>query len=321
MGGKNFRGYAPTLAEDVWTIGGLQRILLDTGRVQNQNQAVYEIVVAKWGSDTLGDGTWLAPFLTVTKAMTMVDATRKTIILGPGGYPESGLAWSPTITGVHIMGMGGDPEATYIYATDGDEVLLVKPALSVAGSNFQITMSNMSIYSAASGVDGIKIEDSLWVAGEKKILIVLRNVSIGMDDEDDLCINESHTIATTKIKLYVSGIMGMNYLEGVVYLDPQNGDDRVKISGMTIEWHIQTTDDGAVGCQHEYFNCILIRNYADGDDFDAKAVGGNAAHEVRAIGCVYRAAPGDEPTYGAATKADFAPTCDYAGVVLVAETD
>jgi hypothetical protein len=65
-----------------------------------------EIHVSKDGNDTTGDGTLLNPVLTITKALTLVGASRNTVVVHPGGYTENVTVSSTntTITTLELTG-------------------------------------------------------------------------------------------------------------------------------------------------------------------------------------------------------------------------
>jgi len=58
------------------------------------------------GNDTTGNGDLLTPVATITKALTLVNSQRKTIIVHPGGYSESPSITTQytTITGPGLIG-------------------------------------------------------------------------------------------------------------------------------------------------------------------------------------------------------------------------
>jgi hypothetical protein len=67
----------------------------------------YEIHVSQVdGNDTTGNGDLLAPVASITKALTLVDSQRKTIIVHPGTYTESPSITTQytTITGPGLIG-------------------------------------------------------------------------------------------------------------------------------------------------------------------------------------------------------------------------
>jgi len=67
----------------------------------------YEIHVSQTdGNDTTGNGDILNPVASITKALTLVTSSRKTIIVHPGGYTENPSITTPytTITGPGLIG-------------------------------------------------------------------------------------------------------------------------------------------------------------------------------------------------------------------------
>jgi len=78
-----------------------------SGKQDTFNGYDYEIHVSQIdGNDTTGNGDILKPVATITKALTLVNSQRKTIIVHPGGYSESPSITTQytTITGPGLIG-------------------------------------------------------------------------------------------------------------------------------------------------------------------------------------------------------------------------
>ena len=101
----------------------------------------YEIHVSQVdGNDTTGDGGLLNPVATITKALTLVTANRRIIILHPGGYTES-----PTIS-------NGNVTISTTELTGGGTVLYGTLTIGTAGSGARISgfsMNNLAITGTA----------------------------------------------------------------------------------------------------------------------------------------------------------------------------
>ena len=101
----------------------------------------YEIHVSQVdGNDTTGDGGLLNPVATITKALTLVTANRRIIILHPGGYTES-----PTIS-------NGNVTIATTELTGGGTVLYGTLTIGTAGSGARISgfsMNNLAITGTA----------------------------------------------------------------------------------------------------------------------------------------------------------------------------
>ena len=101
----------------------------------------YEIHVSQVdGNDTTGDGGLLNPVATITKALTLVTANRRIIIVHPGGYTES-----PTIS-------NGNVTISTTELTGGGTVLYGTLTIGTAGSGARISgfsMNNLAITGTA----------------------------------------------------------------------------------------------------------------------------------------------------------------------------
>jgi len=98
----------PTIGQTSW--GTTLNTALDYLDTKNQSGFYgfdYEIHVSQVdGNDTTGNGDILNPVATITKALTLVTSSRKTIIVHPGGYTEnpSITVQYTTITGPGLIG-------------------------------------------------------------------------------------------------------------------------------------------------------------------------------------------------------------------------
>jgi hypothetical protein len=101
----------------------------------------YEVHVSTVdGNDTTGDGSLLNPVATITKALTLITAQRRVIVLHPGGYNES-----PTIT-------SGNVTLQTTALTGGNTVLYGTLTINTAGSGARISgfsMNNLAITGTA----------------------------------------------------------------------------------------------------------------------------------------------------------------------------
>ena len=101
----------------------------------------YEVHVSQVdGNDTTGDGSLLNPIATITKALTLVTAQRRVIVLHPGGYNES-----PTIA-------FGNVTLQTTELTGGNTVLYGTLTIGTAGSGARISgfsMNNLAITGTA----------------------------------------------------------------------------------------------------------------------------------------------------------------------------
>jgi hypothetical protein len=243
------------------------------------------IWVATNGDDVDGTGAFVDPYLTLTKAMSVVTITRKTIILMPGEYTEAAsITWS-SISGVSLNGLVGQSDGVTIIGTDGEvEVIEIDPTVQTA--TFGATIANLTI-SCPDGVDGITFDNN-DVA--RKINLYLHNVAIENDTATDKAINVVHTETGEAMRVYADG--QRNIIEGLVYIEPKNVDDRFTFDNLQFDGGIEfgTTTIASVST---FKDCIMK---------DGGGAGGQDTQILSSLGCYSLTGT----TYAAAALADFA---------------
>ena len=159
----------------------------------------YEIHVSQIdGNDTTGDGGLLNPVATITKALTLLTASRKTIIVHPGGYSENVTVTSgnTTIATSELTGAN-----TVLYGTltigslgSGSRISGLKMSNLVISGTAQAYISNCTIDNnvtkSSSGyveiintemqcISGIQISGSgtIIINGNKNVGISVSNAS------------------------------------------------------------------------------------------------------------------------------------------------
>jgi len=100
--------YIPIVDETIWLLANGSDLLV-IGKADGTGFAGYdyEIHVSQIdGNDTTGNGDLLNPVASITKALTLVNSQRKTIIVHPGTYSESPSITTQytTITGPGLIG-------------------------------------------------------------------------------------------------------------------------------------------------------------------------------------------------------------------------
>ena len=254
------------------------------------------IWVSKDGNDTKGQGTEANPYLTVSKAFTVVTSSRKTIMLRPGTYSSTAsLSW-PNVNDVLITGMTADYESTILYGTDGDEVVEILPDATIGASGINCIFANLMI-GGADGVNGVQVTDTNMTAG-KKLIVNFRNCGFYNKTDTDKSLVTTHTIACL-IKVYIDGRgFGGNEISGLVYVDCFNVGDRFKANGMNFQGGIEFSTD-TVACENEFYSCIMKLS---------GGAGGQDTQVLRANGCISK----DHMTQAAAVLGDFAANAEEA---------
>lgn len=178
------------------------------------------IWVSTGGSDSVGTGTWDRPVASLTKAFTLVTATRTIIYILPGAYEEAaGTTW-PNYTGVAVIGFGETSGVT-ISALGANPVITIKPTYTSA--NFSAAIENIYLEPLDDeDQDGLYI-DNLNLG--KKFLLNL--VNIGCESSGDgysFHFLHGNTDDPIRISAY-----NLNEIGGAFVMAFGNSDDRLQI--------------------------------------------------------------------------------------------
>ncbi len=223
------------------------------------------IVVSTEGDDTTGKGCWDSPYATVTKAFTMVTATRKTVYILPGDYAETtGLTW-PSINGLRVIGMDGQGNVS-ISALDGTAVLTINPTVQTA--SFEAFLENVNI--DHGDIIGIELNNT---ATAKKVIVQLKSVSAEAGSGASL--HCTHTDAGNAIRLYAKNCQE---IEGLVDWHLLNASDRIRFYDSVLAGGL-TTSANAVAGELTLSNTVILTG---------GLTIGDAAHILTYRACLYR---------------------------------
>jgi hypothetical protein len=243
--------------------------------------------VSKSGNDSIGNGSFTNPYLTITKAMAEVSEARKTIMIMPGVYAEaSALVWSTSVSGIILKGLGGNQWDTVISALTGDQVIDVTPGAQSA--TFELTLSNLVVDHDISGQDGLDLDNTGMT---KKLNVYLGNVGFGGDAADKSIVTLQGDTSNA-IRIYWDSQNGD--CEGKVYLDAGNNGNRFYADNVNLAAGLQTAAD-AVAFDIRLKYCGVLHE---------GVTGGNAAQTITAIGCWSQTGS----TFAALDSADLAGT-------------
>lgn len=254
-----------------------------SGEAEGEDVVESEIWVAPYGHDTSGTGTRTNPYLTITKALTVVTTARKAIIVMPGTYTEAASLTWPNVTGVTITGIGG--EVTIEGTAGVAQVILISPTFSA--STFEATLANLDV-NAPDGAKGIKFDNANTTG--KKYNLYLKNVGIGNDTETDDALYVLHTTTTQAMRVYCDG--NRNIWEGVIHIIPTNTDDRFTFNNIQSDGGI-TFGTATIASVTTFKDCIVK---------DGGGSGGQDTQILNSCGCYSLTGT----TYAAAALADFA---------------
>ncbi|MBN1574549.1 MAG: hypothetical protein JW984_15235 [Deltaproteobacteria bacterium] len=195
------------------------------------------IWVSPLGDDTYGIGTILSPVASLTKAMTLVTATRKTIIMLPGEYDEADAVTWPDTDDVVLMGIGN----VVISSTDSTtHVIGIDPA--AASGTWTATLKNITL-DHADGQVGLQVDNA--TVG-KRINLILEDFATNADTETDASIDINRSgEATDAIRVYADG--HGQQIEGLVTAITESTDDRFRFKGYRMTGGMTVV--GAVACE------------------------------------------------------------------------
>lgn len=241
--------------------------------------------VSPRGSDVTGDGTFLFPVATVTKAMTLlVSPTRMVISLAPGIYAEAApVAW-PTFKEARLLGPGS--QFCSVSAV-GASVFTVTPG--VQDSTFTGYMQGFEIdHSAGAAQSGITFSNAGMT---KKLNFYGHDVPFSADEPTDRSINvATHTDADNAIRIYWTGDGTQKEIGGTIYFNVNNLADRLHCEQLWLVGGSVADEDpplvavGAISTSNaakemriRLYKCIVPLHNA--------LSGGSATQVVTAVGC------------------------------------
>jgi hypothetical protein len=225
------------------------------------------IVVSTGGSDTYGDGSYESPYATLTKALTMITATRKTIYALPGDYVEAApLVW-PNINGVQIVGLEGQGNVVISESSAGTEVIDITPTFTSA--SFEAFLENICVKHTAQ--IGIEIDNTNMT---KKLLVNLKGVSTEQISTGN-SINIENLASGNAIRVYMTDC---KEIEGLITFTAANSGDRFRANNSILAGGL-TTAGGAITLEVMLQACIILAS--------ALTIG-NAANILTYRGSMYR---------------------------------
>lgn len=141
------------------------------------------IVVGKHGNDNVGLGTLISPVLTITKALTLIDGTRKQVLIFPGVYLEATTLTIPDFDcGITGLGVSSNKYAPGGVIIDDPTSELTTMYINPSGTGTrQVSLSNLTIRSKeqVAGVYALHVEAQT----AKKIYLYCDNV--GLENHTD----------------------------------------------------------------------------------------------------------------------------------------
>ena len=209
----------------------------------SSESAVQEyLVVSKNGSDTLGSGSFLAPYLTITKAFSQVTTGRMKVLVYAGGYEEAASLTWPDVNGVELVAVGGTVTIT---APGVAQVIKIDPA--AATGTWSATMENICL-DHEDGQVGLQVDNA--TVG-KRINIYLKNFSANAETPANASIDINRSgAAGDAIRVYAEG--SGELVEGLVTVITESTDDRFRFKGMRLIGGLTVV--GAVACEVTLIN-------------------------------------------------------------------
>jgi hypothetical protein len=182
------------------------------------------IVVRADGSDTLGSGSFIQPYASITKAFTQVTTAKKKVLVYAGSYEEAASVTWPDVNGVELTAIGG---VATITAPGADQVIKIDPA--AAAGTWSATLSSICI-DAEDGQVGLQVDNA---SVGKRINLYLKNFSANQETATDASIDINRSgAAGDAIRVYAEGAGEL--IEGLVTVITESTDDRFRFKGMRL---------------------------------------------------------------------------------------
>ena len=237
--------------------------------------AEVKVYVDPNGSDTAGAGSAIAPVATVTKALTLVTATRRVIVLAPGDYAEAATLVWPTVNGVALISSGGSQVTTVSVPVAGQtSVITVTPGVQTSSfygliQGVEIDHSGVHPTHAQSGITF----DNTGMT--KKLNFSIKNCTGSCDAGTDKWVNvATHADADNAICIYISGDGVQSEVEGAINFVVNNNADRLHLEQVWIDGTI-TTSATALEFRMRLYRCILPAG--------AATAGGNGLQYITSV--------------------------------------
>ena len=205
------------------------------------------IVVSTRGSDSGGDGSWANPYASLTKALTVVSTTRKTIFMLPGDYAEAAVLTWPNVNGLLIKGLDESGQVVITNTNAAAEVMIINPTFTSA--TFEAFLESVCIEHAAQ--IGLEIDNANM--GTRKLLIHLTDVSFSQVSTGK-SINVTHTLTTQAIRIYAKRC---DEVEGLTNIVVTNADDRFRFEACTLIGGL-TTNNGGYAAEITLLHCVVL---------------------------------------------------------------
>lgn len=214
------------------------------------------IVISTSGNDTYGKGSWSSPVASITKALTLVTATRLTIYVMPGDYVEAATLTWPSINGVRLIGMDGNGNVVIsnVHPHAAVAVITINPTFTSA--SFEAFLENVCIEHEAQV--GIQIDNAGM--GTRKLLIHLKGVSTNQVNTGN-SIDVNHSIVGQAIRLYMEDC---REIEGLIDFLPGSGtaDDRLRLRNCDLIGGV-TIQNVAVAMELSIAGCVVLTDGLD----------------------------------------------------------
>jgi len=202
-----------------------------------------EIVVAKTGSDTQGNGTFAFPYATVTKAFSVWTALRPNIVVMPGDYEEAATLTWPNVTGLTLMAFVRGT-VSISNADAATQVLLIAPTYTAA--TFEASVRNIGI--DADTQIGIAIANAGMT---KKLNVYLDGVTAEMDTSGD-SVDIAGTVSGQAIRVYIKDCQ----FEGLVHFTVNDAGSRLRCRNSDFIGGVTTA--GAVAAEIMLMACLIL---------------------------------------------------------------
>jgi hypothetical protein len=209
------------------------------------------IWVSTDGNDTTGTGTFLTPYLTITKGLAVATTARLVVMVMPGEYSEADIVW-PNTNGVILTAPFGN--VTIGQSTKAETAVVTVAPTSTA--SWSATIENIDIESDYTAGTSLAVANAGLSSG-KKLNLYLNGVSLSTKAVTDssLVVVGTGSVAGA-IRVYARG--NFNTWEGLVDFTTTNTGDRLRVYNTRVIGSI--TMNEAVVSECTFINCGLTQS-------------------------------------------------------------
>ena len=202
----------------------------------------------------INDGSFFFPVKTLTKAFTLVSASRPVVVMAPGSYVEAAAVAWPNVSGVALVGAGCNVTSISVtgYAASVINVIPGAKSSTFTGLIQGVEIDHSGLTAALTyGQIGIQFSNATVT---KKIQFNIKNCGWSWEEDTDQSVKVVHTDTGNAVRIYISGD-GSQQEIGAMYFAVGNNADRLHCENLWLMCPITTV--GADQLRVRLLKCIV----------------------------------------------------------------